>query len=85
MAFIVKNKVQLTNEQSKRILQFAFMDDLDFYEEFTMCLPDEEQKKFFEDNPDFMSEFTSGHERYYLLKDKMYRNILRKIKKCEEH
>ncbi len=31
-------------------------DDLDFYEEYTIHLSDEEQEEFFRDNPDFRSE-----------------------------
>ena len=56
---------------------------LDFYEEFTIHLSDEEQEKFFDDNPDFMSKFPVERDKMYLLMDWRFRRILRKIGKCE--
>lgn len=58
-------------------------DDLDFYEKFTIHLSDEEQERFFDNNPDFMCDFPVKRDKMYLLKDRMFRGILRKIKKCE--
>lgn len=48
-----------------------------------MELPDEEQEKFFDANPDFMCDFPVRCDKIYLLKDRMFRGILRKIKRCE--
>ena len=69
--------------RAKKLYNFIFGSDLDFYEEFTIHLSDEEQEKFFDDNPDFMSNFPVKRDKMYLLKDRMFRGILRKIKKCE--
>lgn len=68
-------------EQEKRFWKFIFGDDLDFYEEYTIHLNDEEQEKFFDENPDFMCEYSLSRNKMYLLRDSMYRGILRKIKK----
>lgn len=56
---------------------------MDFYEEYTINLTDGEQKRFFMDNPEFMSQYPVRRDRIYLLRDKMFRGILRKIKKYE--
>lgn len=53
----IPDVADLTPEQLDRFWRFVTGDDLDFYEEYTIHLSDEEQEKFFEDNPDFMSEF----------------------------
>ena len=44
-------------------------------------LTDEEMERFFELNPDFMEEYCMYRERLKLLRDKMYREILRGIYK----
>ncbi len=49
--------VNMKTEQCIKFLNFIFGDDLDFYEEFAIHLSDEEQEKFFDDNPDFMCDF----------------------------
>ena len=77
------NDINMTKEQEEKFLKFIFEDDLDFYEEFTIHLTDEQQEKFFKENPDFMSEFLVSRDKIYLLKDEMFRNILRKIKRYE--
>lgn len=77
------NDINMTEEQEEKFLKIIFEDDLDFYEEFTIHLTDEQQEKFFEENPDFMSEYPISRDMIYLLKDKMFREILRKIKRCE--
>lgn len=77
------NDINMTEEQEEKFLKFIFEDDLDFYEEFTIHLTDEQQEKFFKENPDFMSEFPVSRDKIYLLKDEMFRNILRKIKRYE--
>lgn len=78
------SELNLTEEQSKRFLKFIYGDDLNFYVEYLMDLTDEQQEIFFEENPDFMSEFPINHDNMDLLKDKMFRGILRKIKRYEE-
>ena len=80
-----KKSIELTDEQIKRFLQFVDGDDMDFYEEYIIHLSGEEQEKFFEDNPDFMSEFHVNRNKLYMLKDKSYRSILKRIKKYEEY
>lgn len=52
--------------------------------EYTIHLTDEQQRRFFEDNPEFLSNLSIGSDKIDLLKDEMFRNILRKIKKYEE-
>lgn len=59
-------------------------DDLDFYEECLINLSDEELKEFFRENPEFMEEYHMYEGRLLLLKDKNYREILRKIKRNSE-
>ena len=76
-----QQNIQMTPEQNKRFEKFIMGDDLDFYEEYIINLSDEDQVKFFEENPDFMSEFPVNRDKIYLLKDALYRNILRKIKR----
>lgn len=76
--------VNITAKQHTRFLNFIFGDDLDFYEEFTIHLSNEEQERFFDENPDFMSNFPVRRDRMYLLRSKMFRGILRKIKEYEE-
>lgn len=75
--------VNMKTEQCIKFLNFIFGDDLDFYEEFAIHLSDEEQEKFFDDNPDFMSKFPVERDKMYLLMDWRFRRILRKIGKCE--
>lgn len=75
------NTIDMTSKQIQRFFNYAFGDDLDFYEEHTMHLTDEEQEKFFKDNPEFMSKYSITQDYIYLLKDKIYRGILRKIDK----
>lgn len=79
------NDINMTEEQEEKFLKFIFEDDLDFYEEFTIHLTDEQQVKFFEENPDFMSEFPVSRDMMYLLRNKTFRDTLRKIKRYEEY
>lgn len=71
-------------KQIEKFWKLITEDDLEFYEEFIIHLPDEEQKKFFEEIPDFMSDFPVWRGRADLLKDRMYRKLLRRIKSYEE-
>ena len=59
-------------------------DDLDFYEECLINLTDEQLKQFFRENPEFMEEYHMYEGRLLLLKNKNYREILRKIKRNSE-
>ena len=56
-------------------------DDLDFYENCLMKLSDEEVREFYMHNPDFMKEYNMYEGRLELLRNKMYREILRGIYK----
>ena len=67
----------------RQFYKYIFGSDLDFYEEFTIHLSDEEQGRFFDDNPDFMCDCPVKRDKMYLLKERMFRRILRKIGKCE--
>ena len=73
----------MDEEREERFWKFIMGDDLDFYEEYTIHLTDEEQEEFFEENPDFMSEFFVSRDKIYLLHDPIYRNLLRKINKIQ--
>ena len=76
--------MEWTKEQYKRFEKFILGDDMDFYEEYTINLSDEEQEEFFADKPDYMSEYPISRNKIYLLKDPIYRGLLRKIKRYEE-
>ena len=73
----------MDEEREERFWKFITGDDLDFYEEYTIHLTDEEQEKFFDENPDFMSEFPVSRDKMYLLRDPVFREILRRIKKYD--
>lgn len=75
------HSVKTTIEQ--KFWDFILGDDLDFYEEYTINLSDEEQREFFTDNPDFMREFPVSRDKIYLLRDSVFRGILRRIKEYE--
>ena len=72
-----------TKEQQERFEKFILGDDMDFYEEYTIHLMDEEQKNFFAENPEFMSEYSISRDMLPLLRDPIYRGLMRKIKKYE--
>lgn len=74
----------MLSEQDRKFWKFIMMDDLDFYEEFILKLPDDQQEVFFDEVPDFMSDFPVWSGDIDLLKDRLYRGILRKIKKHEK-
>ena len=63
--------------------KFVKGDDIDLYEEYTINLSDKEQQEFFADNPDFMSQYPISRDKIYLLRDVVFRGILRKIKEYE--
>lgn len=68
----------------EKFWKFVTGDDLDFYETFIMGLPDDQQEAFFNEAPDFMSEYKVWSGNIQMLKDKLYRGLLRKIKRYEE-
>ncbi|MBM6854629.1 hypothetical protein H6B11_10750 [Mediterraneibacter glycyrrhizinilyticus] len=70
-------------QSEEQFWKFVMGDDLDFYEEYTIFLSDEEQKEFFDENPDFMCDYPISRDKMYLLKDVVFRGILRKIKEYE--
>lgn len=74
----------MTKETQTRFLNYLEGDDLDFYEEYIDKLSDYEQHIFFQENPEFMSEYAINKNRIVALRDPLYRGILRKIKRYEE-
>ena len=68
-----------TEGQYKRLKKFILDDDMDCYEEYTIHLKDEEQKKFFAENPNFMSEYPISRDNINLLKDPIYKGMMGKI------
>ena len=74
----------MTNETKTRFLNYLEGDDLDFYEEYIVKLSDYEQQIFFQENPEFMSEYAINKNRIVALRDPLYRGILRNIKRYEE-
>lgn len=74
----------MTKETQTRFLNYLEGDDLDFYEEYIVKLSDYEQQIFFQENPEFMSEYAINKNRIVALRDPLYRGILRKIKRYEE-
>lgn len=75
--------MQIDKNCDRKLSEFINGDDLDFYEEYTINLSDEEQREFFTDNPDFMREFPVSRDKIYLLRDSVFRGILRRIKEYE--
>lgn len=77
------SKICMSEEQLQRFFDFVMGDDLDFYEEYTINLAKEEQERFFQDNQDFMSGFEMEHDKMDLVRERIYRGILRKIRELE--
>lgn len=73
----------MTSEQHEKFEQFIMGDDMDFYEEYIINLSLEEQKDFFSENSNFLSEFHVNYSKIELLRDRVYRNLLRKIRDYE--
>ncbi len=74
----------MMGKQNTKFLDFVLGDDMDFYEEFVVNLSDEDQLKFLEENPKFMSSYGIDKDNILMLRDKSYGDILRKIKRYEE-
>lgn len=75
--------MQIDKNCDRKLSEFINGDDLDFYEEYTINLSDKEQQEFFTDNPDFMQEFPVSRDKIYLLRDPVFRGILKRIKEYE--
>ena len=78
------SKICMSEEQLQRFFDFIMGDNLDFYEEYTVNLTEEERESFFRDNPDFMLGFGVGGDRMDLVRDRIYRRILWKIRELED-
>lgn len=77
-------KLELTQEQIERAVEFMEGDDLDFYEQILLGQPEEIQKKFFRENPDFLEEYGFSPLEdggIFLLEDEEFRKKLRENKK----
>lgn len=70
-------------DQKKRFYRFILMDDIQFYDEFIAELPLEAQERFFAKTPDFLSEYISKNEKINLKDDKIYQNIMGKIRRLK--
>ncbi|GFI49749.1 hypothetical protein IMSAGC020_00949 [Lachnospiraceae bacterium] len=78
------SKICMSEEQLQRFFDFIMGDDLDFYEEYTVNLTEEERESFFRDNPDFMLGDGIECDKLDLVKDRTIEEILRKIGELEE-
>ena len=78
------SEICMSEEQLQRFFDFVMGDDLDFYEEYTINLTEEEQERFFRDNPDFMMGDGIECDKLDLVKDRTIEEILRKIGELEE-
>ena len=56
-----------------------YMDDIDFFYEFIADLSDDEQIRFFEETPDFLSDNLNNNETTDLEEDAIYQRIMKKI------
>ena len=65
--------------KNQNFLEFIKGDDIDFYENYLVNLSEREIDLFFHDNPDFMESYNINKDRRVLLRDKMYRGILKRI------
>lgn len=78
-------KLHMTLEQQKRFRKFLLMDDFEFYERFIADLPQDAQDRFFEETPDFFSEYINEPGEIDLEHDKIYQNIRKQIAEIEKH
>lgn len=80
-------QIKLTEEQLWGFDKILKEDDLVFYERFLVEQPVEHEKKFFREFPDFLKDYPLnplGGGRMDLLKDEIYRGIMRKVKRRME-
>lgn len=73
------NEICMTQKQTRKLLKFIFGSDLDFYEEHIIHLDDNEQEIFFRTHSEFMSKYPVARDNIQLLKDKRFRDILRRF------
>lgn len=52
---------------------------MDFYETFLVNLSEDEMGLFFKKNPNFLEAYHVNADRRVLLKDRLYREILKKL------
>ena len=82
------SEICMSAEQLQRFFDFFMGDVLDFYEEYTINLTEEERERFFRGNPDFMMDVRGECEmdcdRMDLLKERIFKEIMRKISELEE-
>lgn len=62
----------ISARQLQRFFDFIMGDDLDFYEEYTVNLTEEERERFFRDNPDFMLEVGERYDKMGFMKYWIY-------------
>ena len=69
------------------LMEFLTGDELDFYEMFVMKLSEEEERLFWAEPPDFLKEYgvesPVSERKIRLLKEKRYREILKKRREKE--
>lgn len=81
----MKSKNEFTEKEIGRFRKFIEGDDLDLYEQNLLNQPEEVQRQFFEQHPDFLSEYRFDplqENGIRLLQDEIYRGILRGKKRC---
>lgn len=61
------------------LIEFLTGDDMDFYETFLVNLSEDEMGLFFKKNPNFLEAYHVNADRRVLLKDRLYREILKKL------
>lgn len=78
---------EFTEEQIEQFLKYVDGDDLDFYEAVLIDQPVEQQRIFFEQHPEFLSDYQlnplKDDNAIALLQDEIFRGLMRKIKKLE--
>ncbi|MBA4701125.1 hypothetical protein [Faecalicatena contorta] len=77
-------KPNMNLEQQKRFWDFIFMDDFEFYDMYIAGLPEEAQERFFNETPDFFSDYINRSKKIDLKEDKIYQNIMLKIQNIKE-
>ena len=78
---------KFTEAQMEQFLKYVDGDDLDFYETVLIDQSEEQQRIFFEQHPEFLSDYQlnplKSDNAIALLQDEMFRGLMRKIKKLE--
>ena len=86
------SEICMSAERLQRFFDFIMGDDLDFYEGYTVNLTEEEQERFFRGNPEFMMDVRGGcdverdmeRDRMDLVKERIFKEIMRKISEYED-